>query len=901
MVQLGFHFDTLREEVAAIGRLVPRDYQVQAIDTAFELWHGGAAGVMVRQPTGTGKTIVGTMISDRWLSKGKDRRVLVIAHERQLIHQFADEIRDVLGKYPGIEMASEKIRGTPPITVASRQTLISESDGVSRLEKFDPRKYKWLVILDEVHRWAFKLKSCRPILDWFAVNPESKRLGLTATPERGDKTSLAKVVPEVAADYRLYDLDGGPCAVADGWAVAYDQRFVTAEGVDFKNLRTLKSTGDFDPAELETILGEESMLRKLVQPTLELVGDRRTIIFSATTGMAKAVAQCINSFKPDQAVELDGQHGEYHRADVYRRHQGGAFQFLSVCGLCREGYNDPGIGAVAVFRPTKSRPLAEQMKGRGCRPLRGCVNSQMSKDARLAAIAASAKPDCIAEGTPILTDHGLVPIEQVTRAMRVWDGVDFVTHCGIISRGYQRVITYAGLTATPDHEVMIHDETNSESKTETWASLGDCAAEQTAIRVTEIGGKAILEADGRIRRDRSSGEWRSESTARLDGMRLRTSLAEGLLLADKRQGGLQEVREQNGNTAVAFEEGQRCKGSVCESKQRGLRPIRWARDQVQVFDDAGNGPLGDGDSGTPQGIGVGQDQQRRPLRGGKPPIRDGFIQSVEYQKAAYQRGVSLISDCPPRNSLFGRHTQAIAEAGSILGGYSGPPRQKRHTSTRAVQGTARVFDILNAGPRHRFTASGLLVSNCMIVDLVGITGMADCASTAHCLGSGLPDEVIDRANRNALKKTGKVDIGDELRKARKQVADEERERRRAEREAREQREREEAARRAKIESSVAYRAVQVQQGTGMRVHHANGKARGARMIFGKHKGELIADINSGYLRWMTESDIFEGKTQWLKDAAHRELDRRQAARQPAPIIRGKSIDEINAELAMCGR
>jgi len=140
VTQLGFHFDTLREEVAAIGRLVPRDYQVQPIDNAFQLWHGGAAGVMVRQPTGSGKTITGTMISDRWLSKGKDRRVLVIAHERQLIHQFADEIRDVLGKYPGIEMASEKIRGTPPITVASRQTLISESDGVSRLEKFDPRK-----------------------------------------------------------------------------------------------------------------------------------------------------------------------------------------------------------------------------------------------------------------------------------------------------------------------------------------------------------------------------------------------------------------------------------------------------------------------------------------------------------------------------------------------------------------------------------------------------------------------------------------------------------------------------------------------------------------------------------------------------------------------------------------
>ena len=580
-------FDTLKEEVAAIGGLIPRDYQHAAISNAFRLWDNGAAGVLVRQPTGTGKTIVGTMIADKWLKLDKDRRVLVLAHERQLIHQFADEIQDVLGSYPGIEMADRKTRGAPPITVASRQTLTSEKDGFMRLLKFDPARYKWLVILDEAHRWAYKLPSCRPILQHFESNPHSRRLGLTATPERGDKTSLSKVFPEVAADYRLFDIDGGPSAVADGWAVPYDQRFVLAEGVDFKNLRELKGTGDFDPAELEAILGEESMLRKLVEPTLELVGDRRTISFSATTGMAKAVARCVNSYRPDTAVELDGHHGEWHRADVYRRHQAGAFQFLSVVGLCREGYNDPGIGAVAIFRPTKSRPLAEQIKGRGCRPLRGCVNSTMSREERLAAIAASTKP------------------------------------------------------------------------------------------------------------------------------------------------------------------------------------------------------------------------------------------------------------------------------------------------------------------------------NCMIVDLVGVTGMADCASTAHCLGSGLPDEVIERANANALnKKDQAVDIGDELRKARKELADEERERRRVEREKKEADERAEAERRAKIKSEVQYTAIQVQQGTGVRVHRANGHRYGPLMIFGKHKGKPIVEIPSGYLRSMVEGEWC--KTQWLRDSAARVLNDRKATasensirqrNQREPIRRRMSLDEVNAILA----
>lgn len=60
---------------------------------------------------------------------------------------------------------------------------------------------------------------------------------------------------------------------------------------------------------------------------------------------------------------------------------------------------------------------------------------------------------CIAEGQDVLTDQGLVPIEQVTREMRVWDGEAWVAHEGVISRGVKLVVGYDGLEATPDHLV----------------------------------------------------------------------------------------------------------------------------------------------------------------------------------------------------------------------------------------------------------------------------------------------------------------------------------------------------------------------------------------------------------------------------------------------------------------
>lgn len=398
--QSHFAFDSLRTEVEAIGGLIPRDYQQSAIEESFRLWQSGTVGVLVRSPTGSGKTVTGTMIGEKWLAQGKDYRVLVIAHERQLVHQFAQEIQDITGKSPGIEMSKEHVKANriPPWTVACRQSLISKTDpegDFQRFHKFDNLRYKWLVIPDEVHRWAYKLKSCGPLLEWFNMNPDSRRLGLTATPKRGDGTSLAKVCPGVASDYKHWDIDGGHNAVDDGWAVPYEHVFVVAGDVDFKNLREIKSTGDFDPAQLEELLATETMLRKLCEPTLNIVGDRRTIVFSATTEMAKAVARTFNGYRPDCAVELDGLHKEFYRADVYKRHQSGAFQILSVCGLCREGYNDPGIGAVAIFRPSKSETLVEQMIGRGCRPLRGCVGSHMTREERLVAIAESTKPNCI--------------------------------------------------------------------------------------------------------------------------------------------------------------------------------------------------------------------------------------------------------------------------------------------------------------------------------------------------------------------------------------------------------------------------------------------------------------------------------------------------------------------------
>lgn len=488
-------FDPVRPMTRA--GIVPRDYQVEAHDASFRLWESGERGTLLRMFTSAGKTLTACLIADTWLRRGPDHRVMVVSYECELVSQFAEEVKDYLGIDAGVEMGAESVdpADVPRFVVASRQTLIPapaaaaaqrarlaeagltdlgactkrqaeqylrqiargvpldtlradlaernrapEVDGVtwSRLHKFR-WEWPWLVIFDEAHRHAYHLASVGHIVDWFERNPLHRRTGLTATPKRADGVSIGhRMFPGAAIDYPLYSI-GKRCAVRDGWAVPYVQRYIEVHGVDFKSIaRVSEAEGaDFDPEALEATLGDEKTLARLVQPMLDLCGDRRMLIFSPGVGMAKNVAHFINARRPcrcacgkekwyaaamigdgaacgcgrfiepgdvlkaePQACSLDGSIPDADRKQVYRAHRAGKFQFLSVCGLCREGYNDPDIGGVAIFRPVseKASSLAEQMKGRACRVLRELarlLHTLKTAAERVAAIAASAKPDAL--------------------------------------------------------------------------------------------------------------------------------------------------------------------------------------------------------------------------------------------------------------------------------------------------------------------------------------------------------------------------------------------------------------------------------------------------------------------------------------------------------------------------
>lgn len=107
------------------------------------------------------------------------------------------------------------------------------------------------------------------------------------------------------------------------------------------------------------------------------------------------------------------------------------------------------------------------------------INGELRQKGKVAELA------CIAEGELVLTDRGLVPIQNVTLAHRVWDGREWVAHDGVVYRGEKEVVTYGGLTATPDHMVFIEGSDRP-------VQFGDAAARGARLLQSGAGGADVL-------------------------------------------------------------------------------------------------------------------------------------------------------------------------------------------------------------------------------------------------------------------------------------------------------------------------------------------------------------------------------------------------------------------------
>lgn len=308
---------------------------------------------------------------------------------------------------------------------------------------------------------------------------------------------------------------------------------------------------------------------------------------------------------------------------------------------------------------------------------------------------------CIAKGTLVLTDHGWLPIEQVENKHRVWDGVSWSSHAGLVSRGVKGVCKAYGVWMTPDHEVLT---------TKGWRRASQSKGlDRAACRLPD---------DGEIRR-----EQRSEIAVG-NGLRLRERESSGgfaNIEAVRPKSTLflwlQNTRDHIRRSPFARHvEAQRLRRVA--QHERSLPPALPRRVEelrcpghsgMRILASVLRSLLGRHGAVLPRRFNARSRGQRRTVLAGKLPL--GFTPSAS-QKYPVE---------PPRRDAVGGNDRGrivrriwYRALDFVLPCFG---RRQRQPIAGAARHDAEVFDILDCGPLRRFVVADehgkpLIVHNC---------------------------------------------------------------------------------------------------------------------------------------------------------------------------------------------
>jgi hypothetical protein len=304
--------------------------------------------------------------------------------------------------------------------------------------------------------------------------------------------------------------------------------------------------------------------------------------------------------------------------------------------------------------------------------------------------------NCAAEGTLVVTDHGLVEIEKIELFHRVWDGTMWVSHDGCVYQGEKETISSYGVELTPDHQVLTKIG---------WRDASVKGLEREEIRLPNG-----------YREEWPHEAW--ESPVGLS-MRLREqNCCYGELFA---KGAYKKLRMSARGFSQRVEDPSLCcldrhEAEVLQPEPPLVSPLRGeGHKSLRAMDELH--PLSGRHGGSPRRDGPRQNKCKRRLR------------KVELQMV-FSRGTSEQQKDQSTCRNFIRENDGVAAFRTSEHILYGSPRKsrKRLVKRRSVSSCTRkreevvqkkkVYDLLNCGPRAAFTvidSSGrpLLIHNCL--------------------------------------------------------------------------------------------------------------------------------------------------------------------------------------------
>jgi DNA polymerase len=340
------------------------------------------------------------------------------------------------------------------------------------------------------------------------------------------------------------------------------------------------------------------------------------------------------------------------------------------------------------------------------------VDAQSEKWVRHALYGGKLFNNCLAGDAEVLTATGWKALRAVTRDDLVWDGVEWVEHDGLVDQGEAETMIFNGVEMTPDHEVLT-DEGWKKAEHARVHSLvpapPDTGSSRPSLRAADgpvVRGwrwaKGLVERALRLRHGEDAGR-RRDAEGLSHELRLRhggVDCGAQSNARDERAPGLPGVQEHV--------------GSLHQSEGPGVSELRRAgylgRSALVDF----RGLLGR------HGADVGLGADARPA-GQRQRLLAGELRLAHAEGARAQQANQPDDRHPARADAavrgFGCERDRRDDAGvpACAGLADAPPVSSAgRVEPRRL---TRVYDLLNCGPRHRFTVRGaagpFIVHNCV--------------------------------------------------------------------------------------------------------------------------------------------------------------------------------------------
>ncbi len=334
-----------------------RGYQSECVSASWDWFRKNPQGApLVILPTGAGKSLVAAEIAKQVAEKGGDRRVLILAHRKELLEQNYAKLSQLMpwGRL-GLYSAGLNRRDTSAqIVVAGVQSVYNKAEELGRFS---------LVQIDEVHlvppegegRYRTLIEGLR------RVNPAVRFLGMTATPYRlgsGLLTNSGDVWTGVAYEANIRDL------IEQGYLCP-----LISKGSRFQaNLAGVATRGgEFVSADMERAFNRLDLIEAAIEEVVRHGEDRKSwLLFAAGVAHATAIAAVLNRVGIP-CGSVTGETPPILRQQILDDFKHGRLRAVVNVDVLSTGFDHPGIDLIAVLRATKSTALWVQICGRGCR------------------------------------------------------------------------------------------------------------------------------------------------------------------------------------------------------------------------------------------------------------------------------------------------------------------------------------------------------------------------------------------------------------------------------------------------------------------------------------------------------------------------------------------------------